>query len=213
MTVGAVVSTPTRSFPLASLFEAEAETRVTLERSVPLGRTAPFAWVTGADPERVRTAAARAEGVREVVVLQSNDTSLVAVDWDATDCFLGLLAGTDVACLRGVGTADGWRFHLRFPDRETLAACYRSCDEREIELRVEAVRSPATPGPRAPDDALTAGQREALTVALETGYFGVPRGATLQEVADTLDVSDTAASQRLRRGVERLLRETLLREE
>ena len=213
MTVGAVVSTPTESFPLASLFEADADARVTLERCVPLGRTVPFVWVTGVDVERIRQVAADSAAVRSVAVRQSNGGSLVAVDWATTDCVLELLAQTDVACLRGVGTAAGWRFHLRFPDRETLAACYRTCGERGLDLRVEAVRSPSTAGPWEPDDALTPGQREALVAALDAGYFGVPRGATLQEVAAVLDISDTAASQRLRRGVERLLREVFLRED
>jgi predicted DNA binding protein len=212
MTVGAVVSTPTDSFPLASLFETDPDARVTLERSVPLDETVPFVWVTGADAASVRAAADCSEAVCEATVLQSDEASLLAVDWTSTDCFLGLLAETDVACLRGTGVADGWRFHLRFPDRETLAACYQCCEDRGLDLRVESVRSPATPGPREPDDALTTAQREALTVAMEAGYFGVPRGATLAEVAADLGVSDTAASQRLRRGVERLLRESLMRE-
>lgn len=212
MTVRAVVSTPTRSFPLASLFETDPDARVRLERSVPLAETAPFLWVTGADAASVRAAADRCEAARGVTVFQPGEASLVGVDWASTDCFLGLLVETDVACLRGSGAADGWRFHLRFPDRETLAACYQCCEERDLSLRVESVRSPASTGPREPDDVLTSGQREALTVALEAGYFAVPREATLADVAAELGVSDTAASQRLRRGVERLLRESLMRE-
>jgi hypothetical protein len=52
---------------------------------------------------------------------------------------------------------------------------------------------------------LTDRQREALRVALETGYFSVPRETSLEDLAKRLDVSDTAASQRLRRGVENLI--------
>jgi predicted DNA binding protein len=212
MTVRAVVSTPTGSFPLAFLFETDPEARIKLERSVPLAETTPFLWVTGADAASIRAAADRCEAVRDVTVLQSSEASLVGVEWASTNCFLGLLIETDVTCLRGTGAADGWRFHLRFPDRETLATCYQRCEERDLSLQVESVRSPANTGPRAPDDALTPGQREALTVALEAGYFGVPREAALVDVAADLGVSDTAASQRLRRGVERLLRESLMRE-
>jgi len=52
---------------------------------------------------------------------------------------------------------------------------------------------------------LTDIQRETLTAALEAGYFAVPRTATLQDLADEFGVSDTAISQRIRRGVARLL--------
>ena len=56
---------------------------------------------------------------------------------------------------------------------------------------------------------MTPAQREALTAALEAGYYEVPRDATLQEIASQLGISDSAASARLRRGVAGLLRWTL----
>lgn len=56
--------------------------------------------------------------------------------------------------------------------------------------------------------ALTDEERETLRVALEKGYFEVPRAATLAEVADELDRSDVEVSRRLRHGVGTVLRET-----
>jgi hypothetical protein len=56
---------------------------------------------------------------------------------------------------------------------------------------------------------VTSPQREALLAALEAGYFEVPRGTTLEEVAATLGISDQALSARLRRGTATLLRDTL----
>ena len=44
-----------------------------------------------------------------------------------------------------------------------------------------------------------------LLAALDGGYFAVPRTTTLQDLAREFDVSDTAISQRIRRGVARLL--------
>lgn len=56
---------------------------------------------------------------------------------------------------------------------------------------------------------LTPSQQEALAVALEQGYFDVPRTTTLVEIAERLGVSDQAVSERLRRGEKHLLRRAL----
>ncbi|MFB9804295.1 helix-turn-helix domain-containing protein [Haladaptatus pallidirubidus] len=47
---------------------------------------------------------------------------------------------------------------------------------------------------------LTPKQRVALTVALDAGYFDVPRRANLSELAEQLDITPQALSKRLRRA-------------
>ena len=51
------------------------------------------------------------------------------------------------------------------------------------------------------DRRVTPRQREALDVALQAGYFEVPRESTLAEVAEVLDVDTSTASGLIRRGV------------
>lgn len=46
-------------------------------------------------------------------------------------------------------------------------------------------------------------------MALERGYFSVPRDAQIGDLADELGVSTNAVSQRLRRAMENLTRNTL----
>ncbi|MFC6756642.1 MULTISPECIES: helix-turn-helix domain-containing protein [Haloarcula] len=60
---------------------------------------------------------------------------------------------------------------------------------------------------------LTERQRESATTALRLGYFEVPRGATLAEVAQTLDVDKSTASETIRRAVARVMGQFLLGEE
>ena len=61
------------------------------------------------------------------------------------------------------------------------------------------------------DDAvLTGRQRECLAVAQRRGYFEVPRQCTLAEVADALDVDTSTASETIRRGTARVLRQFLV---
>lgn len=56
---------------------------------------------------------------------------------------------------------------------------------------------------------LTDRQRECLTVAQRRGYFEVPRGCTLAEVAAELDVDKSTASETIRRGTARVLAQFL----
>ena len=54
---------------------------------------------------------------------------------------------------------------------------------------------------------LTPAQAEALEIALEMGYFEVPKAVTAEVVATELDLSKSALLERLRRGQAALLRQ------
>lgn len=60
------------------------------------------------------------------------------------------------------------------------------------------------------DQLLTDRQRECLTVAHNHGYFDVPRDATLAEVADTLGVDPSSASETIRRATNRIIEEFVM---
>lgn len=55
------------------------------------------------------------------------------------------------------------------------------------------------------DNLLTDRQRECLIVAQREGYFQVPRECTLEDIADTLDVDKSTASETIRRGTARVV--------
>lgn len=60
------------------------------------------------------------------------------------------------------------------------------------------------------ESSLTVARREAISLALEMGYLGEPRGATLDGVADALDISQHAAGELLWRGLRRLAVSTVV---
>jgi DNA-binding CsgD family transcriptional regulator len=60
-------------------------------------------------------------------------------------------------------------------------------------------------GPRDPLDALTARQRDVLTLAFERGYFGVPREATTDDIATELGVDASTVREHLQRAQRNLL--------
>ena len=105
-------------------------------------------------------------------------------------------------------TNNGWMFTLQVPDRDALSTIWDHARDNGIAWDlIELNRGK----PLANDTmyGLTDTQRETLMIALEEGYFSEPREVTLADLADTLDVSQSAAGGRLRRGLEALLQATL----
>ena len=58
--------------------------------------------------------------------------------------------------------------------------------------------------------AMTNLHQEDLVRAFEAGYFKVPKDTQLTELADAQGVSHQAMSERIRRGVHRLIEQTLI---
>lgn len=108
------------------------------------------------------------------------------------------LAGNESIVERAQVTEDGWWQRRRFAEWAAFERYRRfwTSNAERFALRrlVDAERA------RSVEDGLTDRQREALAAAYEMGYFEVPRGASLGEVAATLDISASSLSERLRRA-------------
>ncbi|RQG95372.1 helix-turn-helix domain-containing protein [Natrarchaeobius chitinivorans] len=101
----------------------------------------------------------------------------------------------------------GWIVRVHFPDRETLTAYREYCIDRNVSFRVNQLYDST-----ASDDAtyfLTERQHEILAMAYYGGYYDIPRSITQDDLADRLEISDSAVSQRLRRAVSELIRATI----
>jgi predicted DNA binding protein len=109
----------------------------------------------------------------------------------------------------GRAGAGAWTLRLQFPDRTAAAAFLDQCEVAGVSGSVEALYE-CEGSPRAARFRLTEPQRRTLAVAAQRGYFDVPRRTSLADLADELDVSSQAASERVRRGLDSLVKETLL---
>jgi len=121
----------------------------------------------------------------------------------------------DIVAERITVTTESAELLARFPSREALFAFRDACREqnRKFELlRIYEENSTENAGAWSNRYGVTDGQREALISALEQGYFSVPRKTTMEDIADSLDISTSALSSRLRRGQQALLRHTLAQE-
>ncbi|MFB1065083.1 helix-turn-helix domain-containing protein [Natrinema sp. H-ect4] len=173
------------------------------------GRTLVFVTVYGTAFDAFETALETDPTVTDpVLVDRYPDRRIYRVTrTDRTTTFTAEIADVGGRLLDLSSARDGWQVQLRFADRDRLVAFNEYCRDREISVTVDHLRV-SDDG----DDgvvALTAKQQELLTVAYEEGYFDVPRGISQNELADRLDVSKSAVSQRLRRAIGELCSATL----
>lgn len=103
---------------------------------------------------------------------------------------------------------DGWTFRVFLPDLDALTSFREYCKAEDITFRMKAMYQNDRAETRG-GFGLTDGQREALLLAFDRGYFGDPREITLQELAEEMGISSTACGRRLRRASEQLIESTV----
>lgn len=202
MSVIVEVIIPAADFALGrSLQPANDGTRFELERMIPTtDRIVPYFWVYDADVAALETTLANHDDVLEVALLDEYDgQALFRIEWPTEiDGLVGTLNDHDAAILEAAGTSDRWEFQFRFPDSADIAAFRTDCNQADVSLDLQQLYNPTEPGVEA--SGLTPAQRDTLLTALEEGYFAIPRRITAEELADKLDISDQAVSERLRRA-------------
>lgn len=113
-------------------------------------------------------------------------------------------AERDMTVLTARRTRSKVTVSLLGPSRRALDDLFHDLRAADFDVRVERLLMRDSDFP---NSVLTPPQRETLKLAYERGYYEIPRGASLMELAGELGVSDQACSERLRRGVQRLLAE------
>ena len=153
----------------------------------------------------VRRSTTRREDCRscqsEVTVLDAGEKSIRYVRSAMTDdCICEVLARHEcVSELAGIDDGS-LRFSLVMDDRSTLQDVVAAIRETGASVRLERIcHSDDGDGRTLELDAssITEKQREAVELAIESGYYETPRRADLEDLADRLGVSKSAVSQRL----------------
>ena len=201
---------PAEEFTIGRVLTGELDVTVDVERVVPSSaRRMPYHWVEGRDAAGFLDHVAASDAVDSVAELECDGRrTLYRIDWhEERDQFGAGLERTRATVLEARGTGRWW-FRLRFPSRLALADFRSHCEDHGVTLTLVRVWSTA-------DEAIsrlevTPEQKRTLELAVERGYFTVPREVTLSTLADELDISTQAASERLRRGTDAVLRSALL---
>ncbi len=200
---------PASQFLLGETLQRVPGIEIELDRMVPVGTTAiPYFWLTNDERERFERVLDRESDLSGEVVDELDGRTLYRTSWDAVDKpFLEALLSCDAVLLRGNGDADSWEVRLRFPDSESLSAFHSTCRDAGVDVRVERLYHDG--GAPSTGSLMTESQRELVERAYDEGYFDIPRQVTLEGLAEQLDISDQAVSERLRRGLEALVETTV----
>lgn len=203
---------PSDSFPFGRATSGDETVRVQLERVIPLReRRIPFLWVTGEEFEDFERHLRRSDIVKSVDTLtRVGDSVLYATEWyEAEETFLNGLAETGGTIMEAHGDS-AWTFTVRFPDHDSLTQFHRFYQSAEFPVHIDRVVSLDEKETSKYEFGLTPDQRDALLLAVEDGYFSVPRETKLDEIADELAITRQAASERVRRATETVLRQALI---
>lgn len=161
----------------------------------------PLLWACNADVERL-TRVLRADRSTEDVSLVADleDVALYRMTWTGNASLVtSLLVDERGAIVSAGNRGDDWTFRVLFPERAAVSATYDDCAAHDVDLDIERIYDLSDSRLLGRFD-LTDGQLETIRVALEKGYYEVPRGTTLEELSAELGVSHQALSERLRRG-------------
>lgn len=182
-------------------------TNIEFERTATvLGRCTPSFRITGPGTDSVIAALRDSPFVSEKSVFSENQAgSVYRFTWsDTRPELIEQIRETDGSFLSAIAEGDTWTFELRFPNQTAATHFYTYYTDSDHPITVQKTRQDEPVNPTL-GDSLTAEQRDALDRAVDSGYFQVPRQTTLVQLADEMGISDSAVSQRLRRGLQNIL--------
>ncbi|WP_436923842.1 helix-turn-helix domain-containing protein [Halosimplex amylolyticum] len=212
MSVIAEISISATEFELGRIMDVSQSGTVELESLVPTGeRAVPFFWVYEADFDAFEATVTSDASVSKLVQIDTyDDRVLYTFEWSVeNDAVFRSIREVNAYILNATGSGDSWRFELRFPSHEAMSTFQERCRDDGIGFEVIRVYNPNDPD-LGPWFGLTQRQREAIVLAVENGYYDIPRDCTTVELADSLGISDQAVTERLRRAIVRLTTNTIL---
>lgn len=120
-----------------------------------------------------------------------------------------LMTDIGAVIIRSESHLEGWCLELRMQDHSGLYDLDQFAEEENLEFDILELHQSGD-GPEPPEVELTAAQREALVAAYVHGYYDDSRETVLEDLAEVLDISQSAVSGRLKRGAAQLIEEVLI---
>lgn len=171
----------------------------------------PSLVVSGDDAAAVVRMIRERPTIEETTSIGDTDEEvIVRLSWDATvPDLLECIRRSDGTVLSAIAQNDVWAFDVRFPSTDAASRFYTGYTDDTYPITIHRINQQGA-SHQLSNGQLTAEQRDALSRAVSAGYYEVPRRTTLVDLARELGISDTATSQRLRRGVSTVLQSSPL---
>lgn len=201
---------PPEAFPFGKTLVEMPDVEIRVDQIIPTDESAlPFFWVHGCEPDEFMAYAEEEPEVEDTQLLeQVEHVALFRAEWRPNAEVIEGLKDIDLTIVEAIGTTDHWRFEVRTESQDTFTAFRETFEAQGIPITLERLYSL---------DELLEGnyrslspkQRETLLTAQQRGYFKKPRQINQDELAEQFDISRRAVSERLRRGINNLISETL----
>lgn len=212
MSVIAEFTVSADSLALSQTLEKAPEMAVEIERVVAHAEdeVTPYLWVRGGDYVVFERAVRDDPTTHDVEKLDEyEDGALYRAKWTGNIQSI-VYAYTEVGAtiLEAIGREDSWEIRMRFDSEQLVTQFNDYCRENDIDFILNRLYNPSEPMGGG-QYGLSSKQYEALTTALERGYFNVPRETSMAELADELGIAQQSFSKRLRRAHRTLITNTL----
>ena len=206
------VSLSADTFALGATLESVPEATFDVERVVAheAERVLPFVWASAPNREALEDAFEDDNSVANVELLSDlSDEWLYRMEWVSQVQFVIHALLEEQATVLDAHSENGrWTLRLLFPDRESLSRTHEFCAGLDIDLTIETIYE--MDDERHGRFGLTDEQSETLLAAFEHGYYEVPRDISVEVLANELDISHQALSERFRRAHANLVENTLV---
>ncbi|WP_266082865.1 helix-turn-helix domain-containing protein [Haladaptatus caseinilyticus] len=207
------LSLPPENFPLGTMLTTDSDLHIEFERIVPVGAdVVPIFWAWDGDLDAFEQRVRDDINVQQFVAIDEvGDRRLYLLNWDIpSGAFLEGLTTAEgiIRNAHGYGT-DNWEFELLFPSHDHLTRFHNISRENDIGYTLGKMQSLSEAGASELENILTDKQRKALVLAFQRGYFETPWQVTLSELATELDITQQSLSDRIRHGIEAIVKQTL----
>jgi predicted DNA binding protein len=204
---------PTDEFALDDALNRLSTVEVEIERIVESSDgVMPLMWARDGDQESTLEAFGDDPSVQTIRLLaEFDDEQLYQMEWITNvELIIQMLTESDATILDayGGGGRDNWHLRVLYPTQDSMTKTNDFCEKRGLTFTIESVRQlDEEPTGRY---GLSSKQYTALRRAVEAGYYDVPHGTELDEIAADLGISSAALSERLHRATKALVEDTLL---
>lgn len=206
------VRIPACDLALEHAFEVVPNLRFEMIQSVAADRAVSMSYVRvwGAPREEIEAAFDADGSVDDFeAVSQRAESWLYEVEWDSPRLFVlrEIIFQRDGQIISACGQDDEWVLRLLVLDRDDISKVVDDTTNHDFSVDVARITKmdSQTPSP----GELTEEQYETLLMAVEKGYFEIPRRTTMEELAEEFGISHQALSERLRRGHRMLIESAL----
>lgn len=202
------------AFALEATLDTLPEVVIEIERVVASEELLnPYFWVANVSAEAFEAATEADPSVRDLQRLDSfEEAILYRAEWtENIDSVVYAYTQVGAVILDATGHQDTWEMQMRFDNHDQLSTFQTYCVDNEITFEINRLYE-VSHSHTGRQYGLTEKQHEALVLAQQAGFFKSPAETTLAEIANDLDISQQALSQRIRKGHDALIANTLITE-